>query len=394
MAMMKISIRVFLICIAAAFLSCEKTEDSYEKGEKGTLSVSQEELIVEAEGATAYVTVISNKAISLISSKAWCYGVYDEEQTDNNLTVTVEENMSEHERVAALLVKVEGGALAEIIIRQKGKASIPDVEEEGIHVKAASYNIRYAAAVDETTGNGWNVRKTPLANLIRNHGFDIVGTQEGNFSQMGDLMTLLPEYDYVGYPYAGSTSRNHTASIIYKKAEYEVVEDGVFWYSETPDVESIGWDATDTRICTWARMRHKASGQEFYFFTSHFYYQYVTAKRNSGEVMVQKIQEIVTDNLPVISTGDLNSNPSTPQILDILTLLSDSYDLTETPRSGPEGTGFAGGVFEGTPGSRIDYVLVNDKIRVLSYAVLTDSYNNGRYPSDHLPVSCDLFLKK
>ncbi len=392
--MMKTSIQIFLIFIAASFLSCNKSNDTYEKGEKGSLSVSREELIVDAAGATEYVTVTSNKSISLVSSKAWCYVVYNEDQSDNNLTITVEENVSDSERIAALLVKVEGGPLAEIIIRQKGKSSIPDVEEEGIHVKAANYNIRYAAAADETTGNGWNVRKGPLANLIRNHGFDIVGTQEGNFSQMGDLMTLLPEYDYVGYPYAGANSRNHTASIVYKKAEFEVLDDGVFWYSETPNVESIGWDATDTRICTWAKMKHKSSGQQFYFFTSHFYYQYVTAKRNSGAVMVQKIREIVTDNLPVISTGDLNSQPSTPQILDILTLLGDSYDLTETPRSGPEGTGFAGGVFEGTPGSRIDYVLVNNRIRVLSYAVLTDSYNNGRYPSDHLPVSCDLFLKK
>ena len=275
----------------------------------------------------------------------------------------------------------------------KGSRGKPSAKE-GIQVKVASYNIRYAAAADEKTGNGWAIRKEPLANLIRNHGFDIVGTQEGNFSQMADLMALLPEYDYVGYPYAGKTSKNHTASIVYKKAEFEVSDHGVFWYSETPEVESIGWDATDTRICTWAKMKHKSTGQEFYFFTSHFYYRYRTAKQNSGKVMVRKIKEIAGNNLPVISTGDLNSSPRTSQITDVLTYLGDSYVLSEAPRSGPKGTGFPGGVFEGTPGSRIDYVLVNDRIRVLSYAVLADSYNNGHYPSDHLPVVCDLLLKK
>lgn len=391
--MKKTAIQLLLLLIVAGFSACSKSETD-ERIDRGTLSVSQEELVINPAGATEYITVTSSKAFSVVASKAWVSTEYLEGESGKNLRVYVEENNTNSERIAGLLISIPGGPLVEVIVRQRGQSSIPDIEEEGIHVKVSSYNIRYAAAADETTGNGWNVRKTPLANLIRNHGFDIVGTQEGNFSQMGDLMALLPEYDYVGYPYAGANSRNHTASIVYKKAELEVLEHDVFWYSETPDVESIGWDATDTRICTWAKMRHSASGQEFYFFTSHFYYQYVTAKRNSGAVMVQKIQEIVTDGLPVISTGDLNSAPSTPQVLDILTLLADSYDLTETPRSGPEGTGFPGGVFEGTPGSRIDYVLVNNKVRVLSYAVLTDSYNNGRYPSDHLPVSCDLFLRK
>lgn len=266
---------------------------------------------------------------------------------------------------------------------------------EGIQIKVASYNIRVAATADEQTGNGWNIRKIPLANLIQMHGFDIVGTQEGNYKQMDDLMALLPEYDYIGYPYAGKFSKSHTASIVFKKAAYEVVDHGVFWYSETPDVESVGWDATDTRICTWARMKHKTSGQEFYFFTSHFYWRYVTARKNSGAMLVKKIKEITKDNLPVISTGDLNSESTTPQVQDVKSLLKDAYDLAEGPRQGPDNTAFHGGVFEGEPFSRIDYIFVNEKVRVLNYAVLKDSYDKGkRYPSDHFPVVCNVVLDK
>lgn len=260
-------------------------------------------------------------------------------------------------------------------------------------IRASSYNIRYAAAADETTGNGWDLRKQPVAELIRRHDLHIVGTQEGNFNQMTELLALLPEYDYVGYPYAGKTSRNHTASIVYKKAELEVVDHGVFWYSETPDVESIGWDATDTRICTWARMKHNLSGQEFYFFTSHFYWRLQTAKRNSGALMAQKIQEIVTDDIPIISTGDLNSLPNSPQIKDVLAVLQDAFHISETTPQGPESTNLGGGNFQGEPNGRIDYLLVNDKVDVKSYAVLTDTYGEDRYPSDHLPVVCDLVLK-
>jgi hypothetical protein len=81
-----------------------------------------------------------------------------------------------------------------------------EVNGKSIHIKAATYNIRYQAAADEKTGNGWEKRKKPLADLIRSHDFDIGGTQEGNFSQMHDLMTLLPKYAYIGYPMADTAA--------------------------------------------------------------------------------------------------------------------------------------------------------------------------------------------
>lgn len=61
---------------------------------------------------------------------------------------------------------------------------------------AASYNIRQRNTVD--TGNMWNDRKVPLTNLIKYHGFDIFGIQEGFYDQVQDLKKLLPGFDYVG----------------------------------------------------------------------------------------------------------------------------------------------------------------------------------------------------
>ena len=57
-----------------------------------------------------------------------------------------------------------------------------------------------------------------------------------------------------------------------------------------------------------------------------------------------------------------------------------------------EGTGFPGGIFQGIPKNRIDYIFVSPFIRVLSYKVLTNSYNNGHYPSDHLPITCNIAI--
>lgn len=267
-------------------------------------------------------------------------------------------------------------------------------KEDGIKIRVASYNLRYDAKDDYKSGNGWNIRKYALAKLITAHEFDIIGTQEGNYDQMDALMDLLPGYAYVGYPYGGATGRNHTASIVYRKSEFDLIDQGEFWYSETPNVQSVGWDATDLRICTWARMRHKASGQEFYFFSSHFYWRYVTAKRQSGKVLADKVRAIVRDDLPVISTGDLNSPPASPQIADISAHLQDAYKISKAAPVGPTATAYHGGIFTGLTNERIDYIFVNKKVAVLSYASLDDTYDNGRHPSDHLPITCDIVLTR
>lgn len=256
---------------------------------------------------------------------------------------------------------------------------------EKAHFRIAAYNIRYAAEMDEQSGNGWAIRKGPLASLIQQHQFDIVGTQEGDGNQMDDLKKLLPEFDQVLHPYGG-TGDLHNLGILYKGDLFEPLDKGVFWLSETPDTASIGWDATDRRICQWAKFRDKKSSKEFYVFNTHFYWRKEIARRESGPLLAAKIKSIAGD-YPVLVTGDFNSRPETPQIKDILTGLKDAYEATESARKGVEGTGFPGGVFQGTPGGRIDYIFVGPEVRVLDYEVLSDVYNGDRYPSDHLPVT-------
>lgn len=266
------------------------------------------------------------------------------------------------------------------------QASTPP--KDGIRV--ATYNIRYAAEADEQTGNGWNIRKGPLSQLIKRHGFDIIGTQEGNSNQLNDLKGLLPAFDIVAHPYGGKGDL-HNVAILYRKNLVEPVASGVFWLSETPDYPSIGWDADDRRICQWAKFKEKQSGNEFYVFNTHFYWRKQTARQNSGPLLAEKISQIAGNAAFVVVTGDFNSLPATSQIQALKGLLKDCHDVTETTREGAEGTGFPGGVFQGDPGGRIDYVFVSPQIRVLDYKVLSDTYGQKRYPSDHLPVTS--FLK-
>lgn len=261
----------------------------------------------------------------------------------------------------------------------------PDPLANESQFRVAAFNIRYAAEADEQSGNGWNLRKGPVSEVIRAHRFDVVGTQEGNASQLTDLKALLPDFDYIGHPYGGKGDL-HNCATFFRTSLFEVLDSGVFWFSETPDKPSIGWDATDRRIAHWTKFKVKDTGKEFFFFNVHFYWRLEIAKRESGPLLVRKIEEIAGET-PVICVGDFNSTSETPQIQAIKSLLHDAYDRTITRRQGVENTNMGGGVFQGEPKNRIDYIFVSPHFQVKDYRVLSDRYDDDRYPSDHLPVT-------
>lgn len=257
--------------------------------------------------------------------------------------------------------------------------------------RLASYNIRYDAPADAQGGDAWDDRKGSVAELLLSHEVDIAGTQEGNRQQLDDLLALMPDYDCICHPYGGKDGNLHNCATFYRRDRFEVLDEGTFWYSETPDEKSLGWDATDLRICNWGRFRDRRSGREFYLFNSHFYWRLKEAKRNSGKVLRDKVRQIAGD-AAVICTGDFNSTDDSPQIKDIEELLRDARRISESAPAGPEKTDLGGGNFQGEPKARIDYVFVNGRVKVRSCEVPEDVRPNGHYPSDHLPVVCRLAI--
>jgi endonuclease/exonuclease/phosphatase family metal-dependent hydrolase len=255
-------------------------------------------------------------------------------------------------------------------------------------LRVATYNLRYNNAGDGP--NAWPQRKEMVKNLIRYHDFDVFGTQEGLREQLTGVAEL-PEYAFVGRGRDDGKEAGEHSAIFYKKARLQLLQTGDFWLSQTPDRPSLGWDAKCcNRICTWAKFKDLQNGQTFYFFSVHFDHEGVEARRQSGKLMVQKIQEIA-QGTPAICVGDLNSTPDTEQVKSLQALLGDAYLLTQRPAYGPVGT-FNGFKLDAPLRDRIDYIFVSRGSTVLSYAVLTDSLR-GRYPSDHFPVLAEVLLK-
>lgn len=255
-------------------------------------------------------------------------------------------------------------------------------------VNIASYNIRYNNSGDGL--NAWPNRKENVKALIKYHDFDIFGIQEGLIGQVKDIAELA-DYGYYGKGRDDGKEGGEHSVIFYKKQRFKVLQSGDFWLSETPEKPGKGWDATCcNRICSWIKFKDLTTKKDFYFFNVHFDHEGVVARRESGKLMVKKIKEIA-GNAPAICTGDFNSTPETEQILEMQTILKDSYKVTEMPPYGPEGT-FNAFKFDAPMKHRIDYIFVSSSIKVLKYANLTDA-KDQRYPSDHQPIVIKAIIK-
>ncbi len=254
-------------------------------------------------------------------------------------------------------------------------------------LKVMSYNIKYDNPSD--TANNWENRKEFLISQLHYYAADVFGTQEGLHNQLEDIKSALPRYDYVGVGRDNGNTEGEYSAIFYDTEQVELLEDGTFWLSPTPDKPSKGWDAALNRICTYALFKDKDSNEIFWVFNTHFDHKGDLARLESSKLILHKIKEINTENRGVVLTGDFNLTDDQQGIKVITKQMTDTHLKAGKNAFGPTGT-FNGFHFEKPVTKRIDYVFVSKGgFKVLKSGILSDS-KNCKYPSDHFPVLVDL----
>lgn len=252
-----------------------------------------------------------------------------------------------------------------------------------------TFNLRYDNPAD--TGNLWKDRVPVAAALIRFHGFDIVGTQEGLRNQLDDLQRDLTEYSFYGIGRDDGRASGEHSAIFYKKEKYDLQESGDFWLSETPEKPGFGWDARNNRICSWVKLRDRKTKKSFYVFNVHYDHRGVQARVESSKLIVRKITEIAKGEA-VILTGDFNGNHQSEwyQYIQNGTLLKDALWQVEHPY---RNNGSFNSFKTGNPSKDIiDHIFLSKHFTATRYGVLTDTYH-GKFPSDHYPVLAGAELK-
>lgn len=262
--------------------------------------------------------------------------------------------------------------------------------------RVMSFNVRTSGAKDGE--NAWPHRQEFLFETIERFGPDLVGFQEVRENQYDALTARLKGYGFCGVARDDGKRKGEWSLIGYRQARFTAVKNGDFWLSENPtEVGSKSWDAALTRICSWVRLRENATGRELVYANTHFDHKGVVARQEASRVLSIELSKIAS-GVPAILTGDLNITEDNPAYAVLVRpdragaiRWIDSYREVHPKRAADEASFHA---FKGTvAGSRIDFVFHTDHFIATASDIDRSAMTNGRYPSDHYPVTALLKLK-
>ena len=253
-------------------------------------------------------------------------------------------------------------------------------------VRVMSYNIRCW----DVNGESVAQRTDPGARQILEVMPDSVGIQEATTEWMRYLDEKLTLYDWVGVDrdYGGSPMEDgESCPIFYLKARFKLLDSGNFWLSDTPDEPSYGPGAACRRICTWAKLQNRLTGEIYVHVNSHFDHISEEARAAGAEIVSAYIDEHFVD-VPVVFTADMNAQAEEQAYATMTTHLRDASLVADKAET--YGT-FHACSPETHADYTIDYILCTPGIHVKSFRVVTKGVD-GRFTSDHFPLYADLVL--
>jgi endonuclease/exonuclease/phosphatase family metal-dependent hydrolase len=250
-----------------------------------------------------------------------------------------------------------------------------------------SFNIRYGTANDGD--NHWLKRREQLFALLRQQQADVIGLQEALHGQIEEILRAVPGYAYVGVGRSDGRQAGEYAAIVYRAARLQARRSDTFWFSDTPGVvKSTSWGNQIERICTWAFFEDR-EGPAFYAYNVHLDHISQPSRERSVALLLERVRAR-DPKAPAVVTGDFNAGEANPAARAMLSVFQDSFRILH-PDAREAGT-FNGFKYGQTGGDKIDFVFVEPGTEVLAAEIVRAS-TDGRYPSDHFPVTAQIRLR-
>lgn len=205
---------------------------------------------------------------------------------------------------AKLFSKTDGDGKFTLIGEQNGEDAIP----------VMSFNLKAESAQSD-----YNARLDALVSTILKYRPMVVGVQEATDMWIGLLQQRLGDtYTIVGDGRNADRGDEHSA-ILYLTEEFECLQSGTKWLSETPDVPGSQHSmaiSTYPRIMTYVVLERKSDGKQFLHVNTHLDYGTTDLQEQvkvaQMQVIFDEIAKLNLSDIPTIITGDFNATVDSP----------------------------------------------------------------------------------
>lgn len=261
-------------------------------------------------------------------------------------------------------------------------------------LRVATYNVHYIIMGRETGSwsvGDWDRRKAPLSAAVTETDADVIAFQEmesfAGRDQGGFNLTL--DYLLENNPqYAAGAVGNwqefpSTQPIFYRKDKLRLLDEGWFFFSDTPDViYSRTFNGSFPAFCSWVKLATN-SGEEFYVYNVHFEYRSASNRRLSAELVKERVMPVIEAGGSAFMVGDLNTRRG-GESLEILEGASFAFVPVE------------GSTYHFNRGinlfGAIDHIGATPDIQPVGAPVVIRRKFLDEWPTDHYPVFADFDL--
>lgn len=178
---------------------------------------------------------------------------------------------------------------------ESAKENYIDINTSG--VAGTKYSI-----ITYNDGDNSTTNTTQITAILNEYDPDIIGFQETQEIHLSVYDKKLGyKYDYVYFDNDGTTYNSQP--IYYKKDKFTLIESGIKWLSNTPDVRSKFNESAYTRSFTYAVLRDKTTGKDIVVVNTHIDYTSV-----ANVMQMKKLIELTKQywDKPVFYTADYN----------------------------------------------------------------------------------------
>lgn len=244
-----------------------------------------------------------------------------------------------------------------------------------MELKVISFNIR---CCDDVNGNSIEERAPRLNEVISHYDVDLIGLQEYRPQWEKPIKKYFGDKFEIFNKYRSTTIDIESSPILWRKDKFECLKTGYFWLSDTPEVESRGWDELYNcfRMCVYVILRERKSNKVFTFMNTHFGFG------DNGQTKSVKLIDEYSKKIssyPTFIVGDFNMTPDAVAYAIMSKKFTDVNAVTDNDLR----TTYHGYNPDSiTKNEHIDYCFVNNQIKPISQKLIDDTVD-GMFPSDH-----------